>query len=208
MNFEPPHALDIFGPFLTEEALSDIPLFGPQKANVKSLVEQSLTDVAPDGRLVTEASKSSPSLLFDNASPVADKLKALRLASKQGREQPDEALLSQLERHEKLLTDARDMTGLSSKERFALDNTMLLRAQEGYRFDFVKNQEIVADDPWLVDVWAWAAGESTDTSSLFSRCSPLSTGAEAAAADGGMMSHPLDIGYMGVHSIWTNDLGR
>lgn len=174
MNFEPPHALDIFGPFLTEQALSDIPLFGPEKGNVKALVEKGLTDVPPDGRPVTEASKSNlPSLLFDDASPVADKLKALRLASKQGKEQPNEALLSQLERHEKLLTDARDMAGLSSKERFALDNTMLLRAQEGYRFDFVRNQEIVADDPWLADVWAWAAGESTDTLSLFSRCSPL-----------------------------------
>ncbi|EAQ89186.1 hypothetical protein CHGG_05805 [Chaetomium globosum CBS 148.51] len=188
MNFESPHALDIFGPFLTEQALSDIPLFGPQKANVKSLVEQSLTNVPPDGRLVTEESKSSPSLLFEDASPIADKLKALRLASKQGKEQPDEALLSQLEQHEKLLTETRDMSGLSSKERFALDHTMLLRAQEGYRFDFVKNQKIVADDPWLMDVWAWAAG------------------AEAAAADGGMISHPLDLGYMGVHSVWTNDL--
>ncbi|KAH6850264.1 hypothetical protein B0I37DRAFT_109860 [Chaetomium sp. MPI-CAGE-AT-0009] len=190
MNFEPPHALDIFGPFLTEQALSDIPLFGPHKASVKSLVEKSLTSAAPDGHLLTEESKGSrPSLLFDDASPVADKLKALRLAAKQGNEQPDEALLSQLERHEKLLTDARDMAALSSKERFVLDNMMLLRAQEGYRFDFVKNQDIVADDPWLRDVWAWAAG------------------AEAAAADGGMISHPLDIGYMGVHSVWTNDLG-
>ncbi|KAH6627854.1 hypothetical protein F5144DRAFT_631111 [Chaetomium tenue] len=189
MNFEPPHALDIFGPFLTEQALSDIPLFRPQKANVKSLVEQSLTNVPPDGRLVTEASKSSPSLLFDDASPIADKLNALRLASKQGKEQQEEALLSQLERHEKLLTDTRDMSGLSSKERFAIDHTMLLRAQEGYRFDFVRNQKIVADDPWLMDVWAWTAG------------------AEAAAADGGMISHPLDLGYMGVHSVWTNDLG-
>lgn len=173
MNFESPHALDIFGPFLTEQALSDIPLFGPQKANVKSLVEQSLTNVPPDGRLVTEESKSSPSLLFEDASPIADKLKALRLASKQGKEQPDEALLSQLEQHEKLLTETRDMSGLSGKERFALDHTMLLRAQEGYRFDFVKNQKIVADDPWLMDVWAWAAGEYTGASPLISRCSPL-----------------------------------
>lgn len=34
------------------------------------------------------------------------------------------------------------------------------------------------------------------------------TGADAAAADGGMMSHPLDIGYMGVHTVWTNNLGE
>ncbi len=33
-------------------------------------------------------------------------------------------------------------------------------------------------------------------------------GAEEAAVDGGMISHPLDIGYMGVHSVWTNNLGE
>jgi len=35
-----------------------------------------------------------------------------------------------------------------------------------------------------------------------------STGAEEAATDGGMMSHPLDLGYMGVYTIWTNNLGE
>lgn len=36
----------------------------------------------------------------------------------------------------------------------------------------------------------------------------IQPGAEEAAADGGMMSHPLDLGYMGVHTIWTNNLGE
>jgi hypothetical protein len=36
---------------------------------------------------------------------------------------------------------------------------------------------------------------------------PFFPGAEEAAADGEMISHPLDIGYMGVHTVWTNDLG-
>jgi hypothetical protein len=163
MNFEPSQAHDIFGPFLTEQALSDVPLFGPKKANIKSLVEKSLTGAASEERLVAELfAGSHSSLLFEDASSVADKLKALRLASKQGNDQLDEALLSQLERHEKLLTDTKDMAGLSSKERFAVDNTMLLRAQEGYRFDFAKNREIVADDPWLTDVWVWVAGRLTD----------------------------------------------
>ncbi|KAK4157228.1 SEH-associated protein 4 [Chaetomidium leptoderma] len=190
MTFEPSQARDIFGPLLTEQALSDIPVFGPQKVNIKSLVEKALTSSLSEDRLVAEVSKGShSSVLFEGASSIADKLKALRLASKQGKDEPDEALLSQLERHEKLLADTRDMAHLSSKERFAVDHTMLIRAQEGYRFDFTKNQKIVADDPWLHDVWVWVAG------------------AEGAAADGGMMSHPLDIGYMGVHTVWTNDLG-
>ena len=98
-------------------------------------------------------------MLFEDAAPLADKLKALRLASKQGKDEADEALRSHQERHEKMLTDTREMTGLSSKERYAVDHPMLLRAQEGYRFDFAKNQKIVADDPWLSDVWLWVAGK-------------------------------------------------
>ncbi|KAK4237408.1 SEH-associated protein 4 [Achaetomium macrosporum] len=191
MDFEPAQAHDIFSPLLTEKALSDVPLFGPQKATTKSLVEKTLAGVPTGERLVAQVSgdsRSWPSL--DEASSISDKLKALRLASKEGRDElEEEPFLSQLERHEKLLTETRNIAGLSSKERFAIDHTMLLRALEGYRFDFVKNQEIVADDPWLRDVWLWVAG------------------AEAAAADGGMMSHPLDLGYMGVHTIWTNNLG-
>jgi len=109
-------------------------------------------------------------MLFDDAASLADKLKTLRLALKQGKDVADEALLSQLERREKLLTDTREMPGLSSKERFAVDHTMLIRAQEGYRFDFDKNQKIVADDPWLSDVWVWVAGKSANDAIV---CCPL-----------------------------------
>lgn len=159
MNFEPSQANDIFGPLLIERALSDVPVFGPQKVDTKALVATTLAGAAEE-RLVAEVSNgTTPSVLFETASSIAEKLKVLRLASKQGKDEPEEALLSQLERHEKLLTETKGMTGLSSKERFAVDHTMLLRAQEGYRFDFAKNQKIVADDPWLQDVWVWVDGE-------------------------------------------------
>lgn len=173
MNFEPSQAQEIFGPFLTEQALSEIPSFGPQKVNTKSLLEKTLAGAPSEERLVTDVSiDNSPSVLFEGASSIAEKLRVLRLASKQAKGEADEALLSQLERHEKLLLEIRDMAGLSSKERFAVDHTMLLRAQEGYRFDFVKNQKIVADDPWLSDVWAWVAGRSTqDMQPSAPRCS-------------------------------------
>lgn len=115
---------------------------------------------AADGRLLTDESRDiAPSPSFEEASSIADKLNALRLASRQRRNAPEEALVSQLERHENLLSELRDMEGLSSKERYVADHVMLLRAQEGYRFDFVKNQQIVADDPWLRDVWVWVAGK-------------------------------------------------
>lgn len=35
-----------------------------------------------------------------------------------------------------------------------------------------------------------------------------SEGAEEACDDSGMMSHPLDLSYLGVNTIWTNNLGR
>jgi len=28
------------------------------------------------------------------------------------------------------------------------------------------------------------------------------------ATDGGMVSRPLDVGYLGIYTIWTNNLGR
>ncbi|KAL1836008.1 hypothetical protein VTJ49DRAFT_5700 [Mycothermus thermophilus] len=189
IDLEPPHSQKIYAPLLTEKALSDVPLFGPNKVDVKALVSKAWSN-ASDAQLRTDDTRNiSPSPSFEDASSVADKLNALRLAFRQRRNEPEEALVSQLGRHENLLTELRDTDGLSSKERYTADHVMLLRAQEGYRFDFVKNQKIVADDPWLRDVWVWVAG------------------AEAAAVNGGMMSHPLDLGYMGVYTIWTNDLG-
>jgi hypothetical protein len=162
MDFEAADAHDIFSPLLTEKALSDVPLFGAQKITIKSLVEKTRAGVPTAERLVAQVSggtRSWPS--FDEASSIADKLKALRVASKEGKDEPEEEpFLSQLERHEKLLTETRNMTGLSGKERFAIDHTMLLRALEGYRFDFTKNQHIVADDPWLRDVWLWVTGKA------------------------------------------------
>ena len=34
------------------------------------------------------------------------------------------------------------------------------------------------------------------------------TGAEEAASDGGMVSGPLDLSYMGVYTVWMNLLGK
>jgi hypothetical protein len=33
-------------------------------------------------------------------------------------------------------------------------------------------------------------------------------GAQEAAKDGGMMSDTLDLSYLGVHSVWTRNLGE
>lgn len=62
------------------------------------------------------------------------------------------------------------------------------RVQEGYSLDCAKNKAIVHNDPWLVDVWT-----------LIDRM-------DAHAAGDGMVGNGLDLKYLGVSSIWANEL--
>ncbi|RYN47272.1 hypothetical protein AA0114_g7817 [Alternaria tenuissima] len=62
------------------------------------------------------------------------------------------------------------------------------RVQEGYSLDCAKNKDIVHNDPWLVDVWT-----------LIDRM-------DAHAAGDGMVGNGLDLKYLGVSSIWANEL--
>jgi WD repeat-containing protein mio len=174
MDIEPSQSAGIFGPLTTETLLSDAPLFGSDGAKVDSLIEQAvatkpsahdfaaweeITEVfVPD----TSAAKSSAS--------VAEKLEALRIAldelslaerggtesqttARNGDEPP-----SQWELHEKLLIEANQYPNFSRHAQAVMDHAMLLRAKEMYLFNSRKNQQIVADDLWLRDVWAWVAG--------------------------------------------------
>ncbi|KAK0722884.1 hypothetical protein B0T26DRAFT_750228 [Lasiosphaeria miniovina] len=193
MLFEPAYSHRIYGPLLTEKALADVPLFGPNKADIGDLVEEALASSITEEDLQPGEAARNANLpaAFIQAASVAEKLGALRLTSREGSQNPDisEDPPSQLERREQLLTEIVDMSLLSNQAQATIDHTMLLRAKEGYRFNCEKNQQIVADDPWVRDVWAWISG------------------AEEAASDGGMMSHPLDLSWMGVYTIWINDLG-
>ncbi|KAK0630730.1 hypothetical protein B0T17DRAFT_488258 [Bombardia bombarda] len=191
MELEPSQAHDLLAPLLTEKALSDIPLFGSNKANLGSLLEKTMTSSAITDCLATSDAASDMNLPVSvlEASCLADMLTGLSVASKENLPSPRVEPSTQLDRHEQMLAETRAMGHLPNKVQALLDHTMLIRAKEGYLFDYQKNQQVVADDPWLRDIWAWVAG------------------AEEAASDGGMMSHPLDVGYMGVYTIWTNNLG-
>lgn len=200
MALEPLQASSLLGPLLTEKALSDIPLFGSERANINGLVEKTMQTGVSSEELSTERPSEEIDLpeVVSADSSVAQKLVAIRkalkdvslAASTDSGAQPKIAAPPQLQCHESLLTETKAASMLSNKAQVVLDHTMLLRAREGYLFNYQRNQKVVADDIWLRDVWAWVAG------------------AEDAASDGGMMSHPLDIGYLGVHTIWTNDLGE
>lgn len=75
-------------------------------------------------------------------------------------------------------------------EALAFLGTQKRRCQEGYRLDPARNKDIVADDPWLVDMW--------DTVKRF----------DDMARNGGMRSGGLDLSYLGVHAIWNNSFGK
>ncbi len=67
--------------------------------------------------------------------------------------------LTSQELHEALLTSTLAQQGFPSEAQAVLDHVMLLRAKERYLFDCAHNKEVVADDPWLRDVWSWIGGE-------------------------------------------------
>lgn len=173
MEFESPQAHSLLGPLFTERALSDIPLFGSDRANVNALVENTMSPSVHAEETLTEAI-GEPSLpdTFVKASSIAAKLEALRLTSTessqthvaasgvkvQANQQQGGVPSSQLQRHESLLSEIKAKGHPSPKAQIILDHIMLLRAKEGYLFNFEKNQKIVADDSWLRDVWAWVAG--------------------------------------------------
>jgi hypothetical protein len=66
--------------------------------------------------------------------------------------------LSSREKHELTywtpLQDAPDSGFVYNK----LKQLFRSRAKEGYLFNCLKNQKILAEDPWLQDVWVWIEG--------------------------------------------------
>ncbi|KAJ4374585.1 hypothetical protein N0V86_007454 [Didymella sp. IMI 355093] len=62
------------------------------------------------------------------------------------------------------------------------------RCQEGYSLGCAQNKSIVSNDPWLADVWDFV--ERMDTH----------------AWGDGMVGNGLELNYLGIESIWNNDL--
>ncbi|CAM1505534.1 Fc.00g111710.m01.CDS01 [Cosmosporella sp. VM-42] len=218
MQFEPSQASEMLGPLLIEQALSDVPLFGPNGADVKTNVENALTAQKPTSVPIGDVGSSATAMpeSFYRASTVAAKIRALRafVRNEFNTTNPangvkprikdtkileigtsemslaSDSLGSCREIHDALLTSLAEAEGLPREAQCVIGHTMLLRAREKYLFDAVANRDIVADDPWVKYVWDWIAT------------------AEESADDGGLILSNLDLSYLGVHSIWTNNLGR
>ncbi|KAI4629417.1 uncharacterized protein J4E87_003681 [Alternaria ethzedia] len=90
--------------------------------------------------------------------------------------------------HEDLLELAFPEFKIPLSDYLAVLQAPKRRVQEGYSLDCAKNKAIVHNDPWLVDVWT-----------LIDRM-------DAHAAGDGMVGNGLDLKYLGVSSIWANEL--
>ncbi|KAL1898306.1 hypothetical protein Cpir12675_002014 [Ceratocystis pirilliformis] len=205
MHFEPAQVSTMLGPLLVDQALSEIPIFGAQRANLVAIMAGAVQPKNASGAAITDvdaADRPLPST-FAEATTVAGKLKVLRdfakeIATPSPKSLPTEkeknkprnsGLISCREIHEELLTILMRTKGLPREAHETIDHVMLLRAKEMYLFNAKRNAEVVTDDPWLRNLWEWIAD------------------AEVAAGDTDMGVHPLDLSYLGVYSIWKNDLG-
>ena len=187
MRFEESQVPEMIGPLLVKEAVSDVPLFGQQKANIDAIVNNTLL-TQPVEYHVTQDDEASPMPLpdsFDDSMPAADKLRVLRAFSKEAlktgkpagqggtqRSSLEEMTLemdelstdrtgppSNRRLHEHLLSLGQQTRGFDKKAKVFLDHLPLVRANEKYLLDFAANRDIVSDDPWLRDLWDWIAGK-------------------------------------------------
>lgn len=183
MKFEPGQTSEILGPVFIENALSEIPIFGPDKADAGAIARKALETYLPEDELLldTEASDAPLPVAFTQATNVADKLRALRAYShevaradsldKDGHQGLDDEVeqltgvslkssssSSSRALHERLLGSTMETAGFPRGAQVVLDHVMLLRAREKYLFDSRANRTVVADDPWLKGVWAWIEG--------------------------------------------------
>ncbi|KAG5949295.1 hypothetical protein E4U53_005918 [Claviceps sorghi] len=221
MQFEPAEESEVLGPLLTEKTLAAMPIFGPDKAHILDRLDDMLRDIEPAPITVQHVDETSRSLLptLRNASTISQKLLTIRayIKNEQAHQQAQEDQASQKaqeaspgrshnwpheislasnslgscrEFHEARLATLATAKGLSREAQSLIDHSMLLRAKEKYLFDATTNRNILSDDPWRRFLWDWIAD------------------AELAADDGGLLLGNMDLSYLGVHPIWTNDLGK
>lgn len=189
MKFEPSQTAETLGPLLKENALSDIPIFGPGKVDPSAIANMTMEAYNPeDDSLVDEvASDEALPRAFNESTTVAGKLKALRayiwcishpdVVDKDNFRDTPAAMVDILIRlqddgpegplkhssrslHETLLRSTMETAGFPKPAQVVLDHVMLLRAKEKYLFDCSVNRAVVDDDAWLKGAWGWIEGEA------------------------------------------------
>ncbi|PHH61819.1 hypothetical protein CDD81_7922 [Ophiocordyceps australis] len=195
MQFEPSQSAAMLGPFVAEQTLSELALFGAAKAET----EERLRSVLKDGLVACVRVEQLDGMeaplpeSLQAATCVAEKLRSLREyvgdqeadARRQGK-----SVEGWREKHQELLGTLMTAKGLPREAQCIVDHAMLLRAKDKYLLDAAANGEIVGDDGWERYVWDWVAD------------------AQSAADEGGMVMGNMDLGLLGVHGVWTNNLGK
>ncbi|KAI0901480.1 hypothetical protein F4806DRAFT_2193 [Annulohypoxylon nitens] len=196
MQFESAQYSDMLGSLNIDRAFEDMPLFGIDKGSAHTAVQEALLSPMPTSDPIydSEANDTQIAELLTNASKTADKLRVLRKFHKEKlKSSKNDDKLNKLpsnrELHERLLLSTLDTRGFPKEAQVILDHAMLLRSKEKYLFDYVANREIVADDPWLRELWGWISR------------------ADEAATEMGMVIQGIDFSYLGVCNIWNGDLG-
>lgn len=187
MKFEPSQASEMLGPLVIEQALWDIPLFGPDKADIQAVAEKALKSNLTESAVVENvgATKTPLPEAFRRAPSIAAKIRALRAfvrdnytSRESSSETPPVAdgieaieegagemslasnnLGSCREIHHDLLASLAAAESLPREAQCIVDHASLYRAKEKYLFDPVVNRDIVADDPWVKYCWDWIASK-------------------------------------------------
>jgi WD repeat-containing protein mio len=163
MSFDGSQHSEMLGPLLIDDTVKNIPLFGVDKPPVETIVSQVLQSSTPEtDPIVDLEAKDQPPLSFREATTMAGKLVDLRKRAELSGHlleatSKNAGLTSNRQLHENLLIRSLCITGFSKHEQSILDHVMLLRSKEQYLFDYSTDIDIVADDPWLKDLWLWVA---------------------------------------------------
>lgn len=167
IELDPSQSPNIYGPLAREAAFMDVPLFGPDKPNMNTGFRESFQEMSMSDSVPGVAEQSKLSKVLSAPVPLAEKLQTMRLlwrkqslSLRNGTMSTNPEPVARQQRHDEFLMETQKLAKLSRKAEEIIDHIMLLRAKERYLFEFARNQQVVSDDCWLQDVWAWVAGES------------------------------------------------
>jgi hypothetical protein len=173
---DPDERSELLGPLFASEVKASTPVFGPERFTLKST--RAKLDIAVRKQLQSQhdpvfnllaphEASTGPELSASKASTLSNNLEELRLEHKSSKtvsKKEDSAtsskVLSSIELQDKAHYTSVNLGPPAQPKSDILDQIMLQRATRGYLFDSAHNQTVVADDPWLQDVWRWIKGNS------------------------------------------------
>ncbi|KAI9703646.1 MAG: hypothetical protein M1836_007416 [Candelina mexicana] len=141
----------------------------------------------PKGQAVTETLQLIREKIEDPK--ITTDTGALSFTSPAGTTNSHNNLSSSREAHEELLLYGHSGFKLDISDALVPASQYRQRSLRGYLLKPEENVDLVADDPRLQELWTWLQY------------------AEEDAEDAATIYKTLDLSYLGIHAIWSNDLG-